>query len=331
MEAVIPRPPREFFQNKISDTQSLNTNEGRPIYAIDHFEWPYNGKYHAFNINEKGNWFEINYDSVKHDGLPSELQGIYVFFYGLKYPRKGFPDPDIIRVVNIVKRFITGLVKSLIKNKFSLIGFIFRPYKTIRTYLDWFYEFCQPVIFQYILEDEYFSIFSNEAIKFATIILTGLKIPEPRAKALAKLFVSLIEYDDTYRYRIEDILSETESWKLFHNPRAEIKRLIEILAKRDNRPQVIEKFGSYAKILSMGLLIPKFRMLFYKALDSVDFTKFQYDEADRYHCLCQYGYEFMGRDINDRSAEYLKINEGKVPPMFIFNNGQLEPYQGIKI
>jgi hypothetical protein len=232
------------------------------------------------------------------------------------YPEKGFPTPEALWACNLAKRFLIRQVKFLFEIKFSLL---FLPNK-LKKIDDWLYGYnklAKMILAPYYLKDIRYSAFCRELRTLIGEFLKGIGFLENTAESFARTFSTLIEYDTAYRYRIEDILSETTYDKLKITPRSEIKRLLGVFAQRENKPHLVQKFKWIGLGLSFALLIPKIKRAFNKALDQIDFTKLQLDEADRYHVLRLDGYEFMGRTIEDRIGEYVKRHNGN-PPIFAY-------------
>lgn len=147
------------------------------------------------------------------------------------------------------------------------------------------------------------------------VFLTEYGIDRDVAESFAEVFATLIEYDNAYRYRIEDLTSETYKEKLLRSPIKEVQRLV--LIHKDREPShggmTQEKVAVLGKLLSYVLLIPSIRRAFKKALLASDFARFQLDDADRYHTLLWSDYNFTGKSIDERIEIYKEIHKDGLP------------------
>lgn len=266
------------------------TGEAQRVNVIDHIEYPESG-------------------------------GIYVYLKGVLYPTKGFPTPESVGACNIVKRHLIIQVKFLADKLFYPV-FIYLALlpKGIRITLasKWaneFDNFASVVLEPYLLKDERYTPFAQELRKFLLYFLMELEISKWLSLLTSKILATLLEYDTAYRFRLQDLLSETTKEDIMRHPRKELKRLLNILSERDERVELNYKFRSAGKILSLALLVPSLKRAFINSLNGIDFTKLQMDEADHYHCLKFAGYNFFGRTIEDRFAEYIQLHNGNIPEM----------------
>jgi len=199
--------------------------------------------------------------------------------------------------------------------------------KLLERWISEFNGLAENVLTPVYLKDRYLCKLSGELLKLIREFLTNIGIQNNKAEEFARNIATLIEYDTAYKYRIEDILSETTSEVLKNDPRREIVRLLNIFAERDANITTQTKFNSVGKLFSLILIVPRIKRAFQKAMDSIDFTKLQLDEADRYHVLKFDRYNFMGRSLEDRYNEYLRMHNGFPPMMQTIssqNNGSNE-------
>lgn len=248
---------------------------------------------------------------IKAEYPPEEEGGgIYIHLDGLKYPTKGFPFPDACQAANIVKRMFIGQVRFLAKHPLSLLSFIRK-----KVLGKWLREMCsvaEIALEQYYLKDYRYIICCREIRKFIEKFLAEWKIPGA-PDSLAKNLIHLIEFDDAYRFRIQDLANETSVEKLMADPIGEINRLLQILKQRDPRPGMSERFGSLLFLLKIAFKISGAKKAFLLAIKSIDLSKIQMDEADRYQVLRWRNYDFLGQTFEERMKQFIKIHEGKMP------------------
>jgi len=171
--------------------------------------------------------------------------GAKVYFKGYPYPAKGYLTQDKVWAVNTAKECLKYPYLWPIVGKIA-------------------YKAMQP----YLLKREYRNDFANE---IETLI--GGKLGE--------LIANILEYDNAYRLRFQDLFSEATKESLAAQPIREILRLLAINKRRD-LPDVHAKLKYAAYFLILVLLWPPFRSQFKKAINQSNFTNLQLDESDDY-------------------------------------------------
>jgi hypothetical protein len=239
--------------------------------------------------------------------LPPE-GGIYREYKDCLYPEKALPFPETIWANNSVKRITLLFFTSLLPSKWWspkawLQGFILN-YNRIAI------QFLAP----YRLQDNRYCIFCIELKKFIKIFLIEIGIDSVIATDFAGNIAHTLEYDDTYRYRIQDLFNEVD----LKHPKKDILKMIRILKERDTNPEAIGKIRKFAKLISFGLWIPKIKRAFKKAVTETDIKKLQMDEADRYFCMLRSDYKYFGQTFEERNKEWHKIHPNGIPQQLTF-------------
>lgn len=251
-------------------------------------------------------------------GYP-ETGGIFLYFRGCKYPAKGFPNPEAAHVNNIMKRVTMFFIMSLINPSSlgAIIGFALTPWKwkkkTIANFLYNYNRFADSIMVPYYLKDIRLSNTTREILKFVQNFLIALGFDQELAYRTGRVFAHQIEYDDAYRYRLVDVLSETSKAALLDNPQREFKKLARIFQERDDA-YTGSKFIKFISLISYLLYLPKFEKAFNAALHYSAFENLQYDDIDSYFVTLRADYKFKGKPIEDRLKEWSDIHEGKIPP-----------------
>ena len=196
--------------------------------------------------------------------------------------------------------------KSLIP---MFLVFFFYPWKLkIKTIEFWMSKVLELSEFitahhPYILEKKYFTPLGRELIKGVYAFLVELGINPIIADKFTMMFVSFIDLDTAYRYRVNDIFSETTN-ELMLTGSKEINRILSIFAQREARPHLVSKFNKFAKPIALTLWHPRIKRAYQKAINAMDFSKMGLDEADRYHVRNLSGYNFFGMTIKERNEKW---------------------------
>lgn len=185
------------------------------------------------------------------------IQGNLLYLKGHPHPHKGIPSIPALEAVNKIKKGIFTMSAQ-------------RMFETIEPHLS---RPCTP--------------FTDEMQLLLIHLMSARK-----AVAIAHIF----EFDAAYRFRLQDLLTESSVHALTHYPIDEILRLLQLNKERDY-PQVHNKFKVFALALVVLLVWPPTRRRFIKAIQASDFTQFQFDEGDRYWARRKTDYRYGGGSI----------------------------------
>lgn len=300
MQGVIPQAPREIFKHQETPAQGI-VRENLVTYLIDHFEF---GE-----------------------------RGIEVFYKDIPYARKGYPSPESVSAVNIVKRLFIESIKVFSTPELLIGGLacLISPRRTkiVGKIISAFNRLAYGIVSPYMLKPELMTPCSSELQGIIYAFLIRIGIDKDQARHFAEIFGTLIQYDNAYLYRIEDLCSETTKEKLMMNPRKEIKRLTALFLEREKRKgqvdlkiiadplahshmdnpnyySVSRKFKIVSRLISFALIFPKTRKSFIKAIENSEFERLQYDEADRYWVRGRTDYDFFGEPLHVRMEGYTR-------------------------
>lgn len=229
------------------------------------------------------------------------VNGIKVYIKDIPFPIKGMPTAEALGAVNITKRILIEWVKST-----PLVAF---PFININKLTSSFNRLSWAVMSPYILKEEYKQTFTQE---FSCLVDNFLKkIGVEESIQIADTISHIFEYDSAYRLRIQDLLSETSKVKLHNSPIREIMRLSNLSKQRDHE-YVYKNVRIIKILLSIMLIIPKYRRAFKYAIMSSDFERLQFDKCDRYWASLRRDYKSYGLEYDER-VEQLKFLGYKIP------------------
>ncbi len=295
-KANILMPPNEVFFNK--NEEHLQNPIKKVIrefkmFQFDHMEYP-------------------------------EFGGQLAYFKECPFPQKGHPYPTAIYAINEAKRFLRGMFRVFASKSMvlPLLGFFLSSKKKkidiLSRFCQAYVDFSSSFLEDHRLEFIRYGNFTRELINLVARFLYFLGIEKNLAEQFAEFFCIILEYDDAYRLRIEDLLSVTSLEKIIKIPIHEIKKLAEIMVLREpgHRKDIGngEKFVNVSRILSIILLLPSFRKAFKESLIECKFENLQYDDADRYHVMWRNDYDYMGYSIEDR-IKMLEVWHNFFPPV----------------
>ena len=231
---------------------------------------------------------------------------VKTFIQDAEYPVKGFTDPKTMFLVNIAKKNMMEMLKILSLPIFwpSFVVLFFLPYKLKIKFLGKmllsFHRNVFGILKGTILKEQHQSPLTQEVDWFVFTFLQKLGFETLQSEQVAETFAHLLEYDNAYRYRVLDIMSESTREDMIKSPRREIRKLMDIISKRDDAG-VAMKFKIFGYAMSALLLFGKFKNVFIESLKECDFTKFQYDDADEYWVAFRKDYLYQGKTQEERA------------------------------
>lgn len=220
-----------------------------------------------------------------------ESVGCLVYVKNALYPHKAFPDPFGIHAVNMVKSQLRLYLK------FPVL-FLFP--KKLATEFVWFFD---RAFFKFKVKRKYMCDASFNMYVFLSKLFTptlGKELADNVAYAVAHI----VEYDDAYRFRLQDMATELRVDSFKKSPIKETKRLLEIWGERES-PGVMINIRRYAKLLLLVLYIPSIRKSIINNIQYI--KKMQYDKCDWYWVAFKDNYKFGGKTHAERLAEGIPI------------------------
>lgn len=352
----IPNAPEQILANKTHNTPEAQLmSEGNFTYFIDRYEYPekggilvykYGGTIEPIKVDpnkyeESGQKCLIELKELlkKHDFdltgqdrqpvmlIPNEVIRLennqeIKERVDLKHPEKGIPDPLAVSLANKVKRVLKEEI-LFFSYKWTILAFsafIFLPFKykikIIERWLDGWSGYGMLVMEPRLMEIKYYTEFSRELYRFTDVFLKSLGISKIVSERTAWIMAEIMERDNAYRWRAEDIMTETSAEKLTKDPIGEINRLLKLLLEREQKSIKLPKtFSSFAKMLRFVMYLPRFRRAWNKALKEVDFKNFQFDDIDRHQVMQFAGYNFFGIPVETRKQAWNNLYNGNPPKM----------------
>lgn len=254
--------------------------------------------------------------TVEYDPDLPEKNGVFTYIMGAQFPLKNFPYKNhdkqfTIVAVNIAKAILIESIKIFSKWYFIfLFPFIYGNKQGI---IDGLNRMLFRIVGQHILVEEARSEFARSFGKVIFIFLIESGFSEKSSEQFAEIFSSMLDADNAYRIRLEDIFSEMKIENINMDMRKEIKRLMRIFTDRQSKDGVSDKFQKIVNIISFVLIVPRLKNALIKALNSIDLRMIGYvDDAEKYWVCIRTDYKFMGMTLEERQ-DYAKMRGWKMP------------------
>ena len=161
------------------------------------------------------------------------------------------------------------------------------------------------------MKRRFYNKFSKELWNVVYVFLKQLGISADVAYRTGKIVAHMLEIEDAYRARVQDIFTEASKDALINHPGQEISRLVQIYISRE-KEALNERFLAIPRILSILLWIPKLRKIFMETVRETNLDRLKLDEIDRYYVLNRPGYDYLGQPIEERFKEYQKVHNDYV-------------------
>ena len=236
-----------------------------------------------------------------------EGKGIFTYYHGMDVPRIGvsptYQDfPSAMAEVDKVKIAL----KELLKNPFI----VFRLENALRA----FNRLGDKCLGQWYLEWDYWCPTAKQIYLFCGNFLSSLGVSDETCEKTAEIIATLFEYDDAYRYRLNDLMSETTKERMIAGFAKEMKRLLGLNEKREHTGDVNGKIKDIYLLARFALLIPKVKRAMMRALEAVDWKGWRLTESEIFHTLNWENYDVRGLCYEERMAQYEQIFKGRQKP-----------------
>ena len=258
-----------------------------------------NDIYQNQTINQQIESEKVN--ALKIERIDSENE-ILVYIKGTPFPIKGMPTIEALAAINTIKRIVLESIKTFK---------VFLLFVNKKQAISSFNRISQSIISEHIFKKNHQQPFTKAISQIIYEVLMNFKIDIDISVKVSETLAHIFEYDNAYRIRIQDLLSETTQERLITRPIKEIQKLKKLNKERDYK-YVSKSVSLIVNLLSVILLIPKYRKLFKQVIKQSNFKDLQFDEADRYWVSLREDYLFFGQSYKER-IQHLKEQGYNLP------------------
>lgn len=295
-----------------------NQNNGGGIMRPDRGAFDRQGE--ASGILYKGARFHV-FDKAEY---PPE-GGILCHYKGMKYPKKGFPYPEAVLAGNMLKKNFKTVLSVVSKaTAIPIAVFAILPWclkkKALARMLTSYAELADNIFGPHYLQPSRYCKAAKEVWRWTAIGLNSLGFAPELSDRVGRAVATVLEYDDSYRYYVQDLARETSREKMTKSPATEMFRLGQLFFDRDGEWVIIHsrRVGTMVRgamrLAGTALFHPKLRKAFIAGAQTVDFGNLALDEGDWYHCLMRVNYNFGGLTFEERKKTYYEIHKDGFPP-----------------
>ena len=253
---------------------------------------------------ENPNLMELEISKEKGDNHPLEkvefpFEGVYTQMGSQKFPYKGFPFFEFVEKVDVVKKIgrscLSGFWHSFKNtNRFRLIFLIpviFVSKELLYAGVFTLFRFLE----RYRLKPDKYCTAVRELYRaFSEVKIKGEDEKMKEFRLMIRLVICMIlEFDNAYRYRMQDILPEFDKEKLKKNTIRELHRVLDIIESRENTQTIKDSCFLLKKFVSFYLRFDrKLLGLLREILLEVNLKQISLDEMDIEYCKPRKDYTF---------------------------------------
>jgi hypothetical protein len=224
--------------------------------------------------------------------------GVYTFMEGYEHPYRGFPFHEFVDKIDLVKKVLRGALSSLFhsiksRNKIKVVFLALVPW-VFNDLLAGGINASHRVISRFLIKPLRYSEPMRELHRAMSITKEGESERATLIRTQVRdLICMLLENDNAYRFRFQDIIIELDKQALQKRPRKELIRLLSLIQTREVTQEVKDTWTLIKTFLPAYLI---FNRSIQKALVSVltelDLSKITLSKEDLIFCKPRKDYKF---------------------------------------
>lgn len=216
--------------------------------------------------------------------------GIYTYMGGHEYPYKGFPYWEFVEKIDLLKKLGRGILSGFYhrfkKRRLSLLTLI----PSLWVFEDFF---AMTIMNFYRIIDR----FKMKPLRYCTAVRELYRAMSVKAneemQMIRDIVCMIIEFDNAYRYRFQDVIVLLNKEALKRNPRKELIRLLEIMSSREVEQQVKDTWTLMRLVVKYYLFFNRKRLHSIVAiLLELDLEQLKLSVEDEHFCRAREDYHF---------------------------------------
>ena len=213
--------------------------------------------------------------------------GVLTYMGGYAYPYKGFPFFEFVDKIDAMKKMQRGILSSLFhalkarKWKILLIPWLLTDIASALIYP--FYRMVE----RFRLKPERYCDAMRELHRTFSLSQNETRLQ------LRDIACMLLEMDNAYRFRFQDIIVELDKEKLRKRPSREVLRLLRLMQDREKTQEVKDTWKLVQYFVPLYLIINRsFRKALVEVLGELDLEKVALSVEDKHFCEKRLDYQF---------------------------------------
>lgn len=227
-----------------------------------------------------------------------EQGGVLTFMEGYEEPYKGFPFHEFVDKIDSLKKLSRGVLSSLFhslkrRNKFQVALLLLVPWLFNDLLRGTIYAF-HRIIIRFKIKELRYCDAVREVYRAMSVGFPQETQAEAEMRHMVRdLLCMILENDNAYRFRFQDIIAELDKDALTRNPSKELVRLLSLMQTREKGQDVRDTWTLLKTFLPMYLLVnPQVRRAIVRMLCELDLEKIKLAKEDIFYCKPRTDYQF---------------------------------------
>ena len=242
--------------------------------------------------------------------------GVLTWMEHYDYPYKGYPHFEFVEKIDHLKKlnraFLSGAYHQMkAYNKLKLVTLIPAVWVVknfVRVWIHTFYRFVE----RFIIKEKRYCDSIREIHRTFSLPIKNESAKDAELRGMIRdLFCMVVEFDNAYRFRLQDIFAELNWDALRNKPIKELVRLLDIASSREKKQEVKDTWKLAKYFLKYYLRFDKKLLkIIQSALLQADSKKMALSIEDKAYCAPRTDYVFgfmLKPDKNDKTV--LEMNQ----------------------
>ena len=228
-----------------------------------------------------------------------EEGGVLTYMVGYTEPYRGFPFSDFVDKIDSLKKIaratMSGLFHALRKrSKLQLALLIFTPFIIKDLVRSGLYTFYRSVV-RFKLKPTRYSKSVRELYRALSVEHERDTEDTIELRFMVRdVLCMFLEFDNAYRFRLQDVLVEMDNEAMARNPVKEMRKLMDILMKREKLEDIRDTWVlcKLAVSLYLRFIDRELLTILSRGLSAVDRNLVALTVEDKYYCRPRVDYNF---------------------------------------
>lgn len=219
--------------------------------------------------------------------------GVLTFMDGYDHPFKGYPIGDLVERIDLVKKVMRNLLSATYhKAKKHKVRFLFSLLFSFQAAYILLYT-AYRIIDRFKIKRERYCDAVRELHRAFSKEFYGESEDMRATRFMARDVICMVlEFDNAYRFRFQDIFSELDTEAVKKHPSKELRRLLTLMQSRERTQEIRDTWTLLKYFLPLLLLKRSIKRNVIGVLAELDTEKVRLAEEDKVFCEARKDYKF---------------------------------------
>lgn len=235
--------------------------------------------------------------------------GVLTWMEKYSFPFRGYPHHEFVERIDHIKKinraFLSGFYHELKEgNKLRLLAILPSLWllkSALRAWIRAFYRFIE----RFRIKQKRYCQFVREVYRAFSVIPENEKAQDTELRFMLRdLLCMVLEFDNAYRFRAQDVLAELDHEALGKKPIRELLRLLNILSSREKTQEIKDTWKLLRKFVGFYLVFDRKALKIIKsALLNLNIDTVKFTIEDKVFCIPRSDYNFRFVTSPDKDDE----------------------------